>query len=182
MNETDRTYDELLVLKCQEGDPDAFEELLGKWQKRLWRHAWRLVGHEDAAWDVLQDSLVAISRAIGKLDNAAAFGGWSYRIVTNKSRDWIRKESRRRNAHDSYKIEFERNEEEQAPNERFASLKEAVRSLPGKDRAVLSLKYEDGFDIEEIGSILDIPPGTVKSRLYHARKRLKKVMEVTENE
>ena len=182
MEERERIYDGVLVLQCQEGRADAFEELLGRWQERLWRHAWRLVGREDAAWDVLQDSLVAISAGLGRLDDVAAFGGWAYRIVTNKSRDWIRKESRRSDAYDSYAAHRQRDEEVRPTGERFASLKEAVASLPGKDRAVLSLKYEEGFDIEEIASILDVPSGTVKSRLYHARERLKRVVEVRKHE
>ncbi len=182
MEERDRIQDGLLVLQCQEGGADAFEELLGRWQHRLWRHAWRLVGREDAAWDVLQDSLLAIAAGLGRLDDAAAFGAWAYRIVTNKSRDWIRKESRRRDAHNSYAAHRRRDEEVQPSGERFTSLKEAVASLPGKDRAVLSLKYEEGFDIEEIASILDVPSGTVKSRLYHARERLRKAVEVGKHE
>ena len=181
MSDPEQTFDELLVLRCQEADSEAFGELLQRWQKRLWQHAWRLVGREDAAWDILQDSLVAISRGISRLEAPAAFGAWAYRIVTYKSRDWIRKETRRRHAYGSYETELAHNQEDPLPGEKIMSLKEAVLRLPGKDRALLALKYEDDFDIEEIASILDVPTGTVKSRLYHARQRLKRMMEETDD-
>jgi len=182
MSDSEQTYDELLVLRCQEADEAAFDELLGRWQKRLWQHAWRLVGREDAAWDVLQDALVAISGGIAKLQSPAAFRAWAYRIVTHKSQDWWRKESRRQDVHESYGAEQEHSQKENAPSERVVSLEEAVQRLPRKDRALLALKYRDGFGIEEIASILDLRPGTVKSRLYHARQRLKKAIEETDNE
>jgi len=182
MGDSQQTYDELLVIKCQEADEAAFDELLSRWQKRLWQHAWRLVGREAAAWDILQDALAAIITGITKLQNPSAFRAWAYRIVTYKSRDWLRRESRRRQAHESYGAEQVNSQKRTTPGERIMSLEEAVQRLSGKDRALLALKYEDGFDIEEIALILDIPPGTVKSRLYHTRQRLKKMMEETENE
>jgi len=182
MSDSEQTYDELLVLRCQEADEAAFDELLGRWQKRLWQHAWRLVGREDAAWDVLQDALVAISGGIAKLQSPAAFRAWAYRIVTHKSQDWWRKEGRRQNAHESYGAEQEHSQEADAPSARVVSLGEAVQRLPHKDQALLALKYGDGLGIEEIAPILDIPPGTVKSRLYHARQRLRKAIEETDNE
>jgi len=182
MRDSQQTYDELLVLKCQEADPDAFDELLSSWQRRLWHHAWRLVGNENAAWDILQNSLLAIIGGIGRLTSPAAFGTWAYRIVTNKSRDWIRRESRHRDVRESYGSEVTQGQSTETAGERILCLREAVMRLPGGDRALLALKYEDGFDIGEIASILDVPPGTVKSRLYHARQRLKKMMEDADHE
>ncbi|MFV2089558.1 MAG: sigma-70 family RNA polymerase sigma factor, partial [Pseudomonadales bacterium] len=63
--------------------------------------------------------------------------------------------------------------------ERHASLKEALWHLPGRDRAILALRYQEGFEVAEIAEILRIPPGTVKSRLYYARKRLRNYLEET---
>ena len=60
MNRRQPVTDELLVLESQEGDPAAFEALVERWQERLWRHAWRLVGREDMAWDVLQEAWIGI--------------------------------------------------------------------------------------------------------------------------
>ncbi|MFC1736452.1 RNA polymerase sigma factor [Candidatus Hydrogenedentota bacterium] len=172
---------ELLVLKCQEGDVAAFDELVSKWQERLWRHAWRLTGNEDAAWDTLQDTLLGISKSIRKLEEPAAFPAWAYRIVSNKCRDWIRKECRRRNAHKSYEEQFQSGPDEPGPTVRSDDLQEALAQLSGSDRALLAMKYTEGFDVADIAEVLGIPGGTVKSRLYYARKRLRTIMEGDDN-
>jgi RNA polymerase sigma factor (sigma-70 family) len=183
MNRRTQIEDELLVLRSQEGDAAAFDRLVGRWQERLWRHAWRLTGREDAAWDVLQEAWIAITQGIGRLQEAAAFPGWAYQIVSNKCRDRIRRERRRREVVVEYADQARRADEEVAGSEeRSSDLKEALERLSGRDRAVLSLRYEEGFDVAEIGRILDVPEGTVKSRLHYARKRLRRIMESTSDE
>jgi RNA polymerase sigma-70 factor (ECF subfamily) len=178
MSRRKRIEDELLVLRSQEGDLAAFDELVDRWQERLWRHAWRLLGEETAAWDVLQEAWMGISRGIARLEDAAAFPAWAYRIVSNKCRDRIRRERRRREAIEAYSDQVRRAEEEaSASEERCADLREALSRLPGRDRAILSLRYEEGFDTAGIAEILRVPEGTVKSRLHYARKRLRKYLE-----
>jgi RNA polymerase sigma-70 factor, ECF subfamily len=178
MNQQERLSDELLVLRCQEGDAEAFELLVARWQPRLWRHAWRLTGNESAAWDALQEAWISISRKIGHLADAIAFPAWAYQIVSNKCRDLVRREWRRREATELYSERMQREEQEAAAAQRqHGSLKEALEQLSGPDRAVLSLRYEEQFDIEEIARILGVPEGTVKSRLFYARGRLRKYLE-----
>jgi RNA polymerase sigma-70 factor (ECF subfamily) len=178
MSQQDRLNDELLVLRCQEGDTEAFELLVGRWQRRLWRHAWRLTGEESAAWDAIQEAWIGISRGIGRLVDAAAFPAWAYQIVSNKCRDSVRGERRRRVAMETYSEWMQREEQEDAnAEEQHGNLKEAMDQLSGPDRAVLSLRYEDEFDTAEIACILGVPEGTVKSRLFYARGRLRKYLE-----
>jgi RNA polymerase sigma factor (sigma-70 family) len=178
MNQHDRLNDQLLVLRCQEGDAEALELLVDRWQRRLWRHAWRLTGDESAAWDALQEAWIGISRGINRLVDAAAFPVWAYRIVSNKCRDWGRREQRRREATETY-CEWMQHQEQEAATaeEQHRSLKDALEQLSGPDRAVLSLRYEEQFDTAEIACILGIPEGTVKSRLFYARQRLRKYLE-----
>ena len=107
MKQRDQIYDQVLVLRCREGDEEAFGQLMDRWQERLWRHAFRLSGHEDAAWDILQESWLGISRGIQRLQDPAAFPGWAYRIVSNKCRDWIRREQRRRQGVQDYADRYE---------------------------------------------------------------------------
>jgi RNA polymerase sigma-70 factor, ECF subfamily len=178
MNRQDRLNDELLVLRCQEGDAEAFELLVGRWQQRLWRHAWRLTGDESAAWDVIQETWIGISRGISRLTDAAAFHAWAYQIVSNKCRDSIRRQRRRREASETYSERMQREERQSAfTKEQHGNLKEALDQLSGPDRAVLSLRYEEYFDTADIAGILGIPEGTVKSRLFYARGRLRKYLE-----
>ena len=174
MTRQDRLNDELLVLRCQQGDAEAFTSLVGRWQQRLWRHAWRLTGNESAAWDVIQETWIGISRGINRLVDAAAFPAWAYQIVSNKCRDSVRCDRRRREAAETYAQWMQREEHEAAiAEEQYNDLREAIEHLSGPDRAVLALRYEENFDTAEIASILGIPEGTVKSRLFYARGRLR---------
>ena len=178
MNQHDRLNDELLVLRCQEGDAEAFEVLVGRWQRRLWRHAWRLTGDESAAWDATQEAWIGISRGINRLADVAAFPAWAYQIISNKCRDSVRREQRRREATEMYSEWMQREEQEAvAAQQQHNSLKEALEQLSGPDRAVLSLRYEEQFDTAEIACILGVPEGTVKSRLFYARQRVRKYLE-----
>ena len=174
----DRIYEELIVLKCQEGDISAFDELVSRYQKRLWKHALYLTNCEDAAWDIVQEAWMGIIKGMSKLQDPAAFSSWAYRIVSNKCNDWIRKQIRQRNLYDDYMEESRTIPDDL---EEYNSLKEAFKKLPGDFRAIISLKYLEGFDVNEISEILGIPVGTVKSRLFHARDKLKKVMESDTN-
>ena len=178
MSQQDRLNDELLVLRCQEGDAEAFELLVGRWQRRLWRHAWQLTGDESAAWDAVQETWIGISRGIARLADAAAFPAWAYQIVSNKCRDSVRRDRRRREAAETYS-EWMRGQEQEAAiaEEQHSNLREALDQLSGPDRAVLSLRYEENFDTAEIACILGVPEGTVKSRLFYARGRLRKYLE-----
>jgi RNA polymerase sigma factor (sigma-70 family) len=178
MNPTERINDELLVLRCQEGDAEAFEALVDRWQERLWRHARRLTGEDAAAWDVLQDSWMGICKSFGQLAEVEFFPAWAYQIVSNKCRDWIRRERRQSEVTALYGEQLQ-SEERQAADlrQQSADLKEVLEHLPGPVRAILSLRYEEGFDTVEIAAILDIPEGTVKSRLFHARQKLSKYLE-----
>ena len=183
MNQKERINDELLVIRAQEGAVEALSELIDRWQDRLWRLAWRLTDDEQAAWDVLQEAWIVISRRIGRLADTSAFPAWAYRITSNKSRDWIRRRQRMRRADEAYGTRWIEAESGNGHAERqCADLREALDSLSGRDRAILSFRYEDNFSTAEIAEILGIPPGTVKSRLHHARLRLRRFLEEDDDE
>lgn len=178
MNQNERINDELLVIRAQEGAAEALSDLVSRWQDRLWRLAWRLTDDEQAAWDVLQEAWIVISRRIGRLGDPSAFPAWAYRITSNKSRDWIRRRQRMRRADEAYGERWREADGGQCHQGRqYADLREALADLAGRDRAILSLRYEDGFSTAEIGEILGIPTGTVKSRLHYARQRLRRFFE-----
>ncbi len=183
MNRKERIDDELLVLRCQDGDEAAFAELVDRWQERLWRHAWRLTGREDVAWDVLQEAWIGMARSLNRLQDVAAFPAWAYQIVSHKCRDWIRRERSRRRAHEAYSRGIqEASEQAVVAEQQRAGLREALDHLSGQDRAVLWLRYQEQFSTADIAEILGIPEGTVKSRLHHARNRLRKHLEQINDE
>ena len=173
--------DELLVLQSQDGDGEALKTLIQRWQPRLGRLAWRLTGEREPARDIVQDAWLAIVRGLKRLDDPARFRSWAYRIVSNKCADWTRRRARQRSAakdlrHAAVSDRGDRSSEADAADE-VARLREALRRLPDEQRAILSLHYLDGLGIAEIVRALGVPAGTVKSRLYHARNRLKQALE-----
>jgi len=80
MKSSERIIDEMLVLRCQDGDRRAFDELVGRWQERLWRHARVLTGDDDADWDALQETWLAVVNGLKRLNDPAAFPRWAYKI------------------------------------------------------------------------------------------------------
>ena len=166
------------MLRCREGDAAALDQLLQRWQERLWRHALRRTGEEAAAWDVLQEVCLVIARDVRKLENDASFAVWAYRITDHKSHDWVRQHVRRRQREAAF---TERRQINQAKDPEFQSkaseLIEAFPRLSPADRTLLTLRFQDEFTIEEMAEMLHVPGGTVKSRLYHAKNRLRQLME-----
>ncbi len=174
-----RIEEELLVIRCQEGDEAAIAELVARWHPRLVRYAWRLTGNESTARDVVQESWIAVVRGIARLDDPACFPAWIYRVLHRRATDWIRGEQRRRKLHG----ELENAELIRADEARNApasgssagrDLRGAIDRLPADDKAVLTLKYLEEFSIAEIADALGLPEGTVKSRLHYAREKLAK--------
>ncbi|MCH8148432.1 MAG: RNA polymerase sigma factor [Planctomycetes bacterium] len=173
--------DELLVLQCQEGDGDALKTLIARWQPRLARLAWRLTGEREAARDVVQDAWLAIVRGLARLDDPARFRWWAYRIVANKCADWIRRGSVRRTAatelRDAAVSTRDDGSNQTDSADDVGRMRDAMAKLPDEQRAVLSLHYLDEMGVREIAEVLGVPEGTVKSRLHHARNRLKDALE-----
>jgi len=170
--------DELLVLQCQEGDSDALQTLIARWQPRLMRLAWRLTRQREAASDIVQDAWLAIVRGVRRLDDPARFRPWAFRIVRNKSADWLRRRAVQRGAAET----LEREAAQKAPGDAHhtddvATLRRAMEQLPEEQRAILSLHYSEQMSVDQIAAVLDVPVGTVKSRLFHARHRLKEALE-----
>ena len=182
MNRTQEDIeDELLVLQCQAGDGDALTTLIARWQPRLAGLAWRLTSQREAAQDIVQDSWLAIVRGLKRLDDPALFRTWAYRIVKNKCADWTRRRAVGRTAskelQDAAISESGVGAGESESDRDVRLLRRAMAKLPEEQRAMLSLHYIDGMGIAEIARVLNVPAGTVKSRLYHVRDRLKLVLE-----
>lgn len=173
MKSRDLIQNEIRVLRVQSGDSEAFRDLVDAWQEKLWRHAYHLIGDEEAAWDVVQETWIAVVKGIRQLQDPAAFPKWVYRIAGGKSVDWIRKRQSQRRLSDSLVLERETDSESAA----CADLRSALERLSGDQRAILSLRYTEGLSTLEIAEILEIAEGTVKSRLHNAREKLRKLME-----
>ena len=161
--------DQLLVMDAQEGDASAMDKLVTRWQKRLWRHAYRLTNNIQAAWDVTQQSWLGIIKGLGRLEDPANFKSWAYRITTNKAADWCKK----KNA--VHQVACEQLELIEYKEKKDIGIKELLSKLDIRKRMVVSLHYFEQLSVSEISQALNIPAGTVKSRLAAARNELKEL-------
>lgn len=181
MKRREQILDELLVLRSQGGDQIAFEHLARRWQPRFLKLARRLTQSPDAG-EVVQEAWLAIVRGLKRLDDPARFGTWALRIVAHKSTDWIRNRQKDRSLTDRIAREPQTGSdtsahEELAIAEGIARLRRALPGLSGDHRTVLDLFYLHRLSVRAISYKLSLSPGTVKSRLFHARKTLRATLE-----
>ncbi len=164
--------DEYLVLCAQDGQSIALEALVDRWQARLLRHARRLLGDDAPARDAVQESWISMVKGLRRLDDPARFRAWAFRIVTRRCADVQRGEARRR------QIERQAERPKQpAPAPELDELQRALARMAPARRALLSLHYLEQMPLREIAEVLELPEGTVKSRLFHARKELKEQLQ-----
>ncbi|MFC1677466.1 RNA polymerase sigma factor [Planctomycetota bacterium] len=162
---------QLLVMAAQDGDAQAMEKLVSRWQKKLWQYVLRLTSDSHAAWDITQQCWLEIIKGLRKLNDPACFKAWAYRIATNKSIDWLKNKSKDQHIDiDSIKVDCSSKNDD-------LRVKELVQGLKNDSRVVLNLYYFEQLSISEIGIALNIPRGTVKSRLFKARGELKQLWE-----
>ena len=167
----EQLVDEILVMDCQSGSVKALEILVSRWQKRLWRYAYNLTGDTEAAWDITQDSWLGIIKGLRKLHDPAKFKAWAYRIITNKSIDWLRKSKAVK------QVSIEEIKDAPYKEKKDTGIKELLEKLDMRKKTVLSLYYFEQLSVPEISIALKIPKGTVKSRLANARKELKELWQ-----
>ena len=177
MDETpERVLDEYLVVLSQSGSSDALDGLARRWTPRLQRYAARVLGgssdNAETARDVVQEVWIGVIRGLRGLRDPRQFPAWIYGITTRKCADVIRTNMRRRRL-DEDGAPGRSGEEAGLTPEPQIDLANAIRGLPPTHRAVVHLFYREELSIEEIASILEIPAGTVKSRLHSARETLR---------
>lgn len=176
-----RALDAYLVVSVRAGSRAAFEALARRWRARLVAHAWRLTGNADQAADAAQAAWVEIARGLAGLKDESAFAPWAYRIVSRQC-------ARRIGG-----LQHDRALEAALASEAAAAaaaapdpepealdrdkLRAAIRALPPPQRAAVALVYFEEMSVAEAAVALDVPTGTVKTRLMHARHRLRAALE-----
>jgi RNA polymerase sigma-70 factor (ECF subfamily) len=175
-----------LIERCKRGDLAAFNDLVRKYEKQVYNFAYRLTGNYDDANDVAQDAFLRVFNAIGSFRGDSSFSTWLFRITTNVFLD----ERKKAKAHPQSSLDeymelgessVARQIEDPSPtpeavleeSERALILQKAVSDLPEYQRAMVTLYHGQQKSYEEIAEIMDLPIGTVKSRLNRARLALK---------
>lgn len=173
-----------LVKKCKAGDARFFEPLVRAYEGPGMRVALGMMGNAEDAFDALQEAFVKAYKAMGRFDVNRAFGPWFFQILRNQCRDKLRTRQARFRVEtldeglemrtlDSMESTDRRIQKEEAR----AILWQGLERIGEDHREIIVLKELQGFRYSEIATILDIPEGTVASRLYHARRALKDALD-----
>ena len=166
-----------MALRCQSGEPGAFEDLVAEMERPLLYYAAKLLGNEERALDALQDVWMRVFRGIRKLQDAGAVRPWLYRITYGMAIDRIRKDSSRRHAEEGAAEGFAENAELSFDGADAAAVHAALDALDLAHREVLVLHFLEDFSVAEIAGVIGCPEGTVKSRIHHAKKAMKGILQ-----
>lgn len=179
----DKTIDTVLVTQYLSGDANALTELVKRWHKLFCEKAYWLVKDADVAKDIAQDSWKTIIVKIDKLQDPKSFGAWALRIVYTKALDYINSNKRTRNNLEHYKYEQDIIVVENETDESLKkALLKAIKNLVEHQQIVIKLFYVEDYSLKEISDILNISVGTAKSRLFHAREKLKDTLKEKRND
>jgi len=168
-----RTRDELLTVRCQLGESDAFDELIARWHGPLWAFVRRLTGADDIAHDTVQDVWLRVLRGIASLRDGARLRAWLFGIAHRAVMDRMRQKYRDARFVDDDVDALSTAEESWPSPGDLEALHEELDSLPIAERELLTLFYLRELSLAEVAEVLAIPVGTAKSRLFRARALLR---------
>jgi RNA polymerase sigma factor (sigma-70 family) len=172
-----RPADELLVVRCQLGEEEAFDDLIDRWHGPLWLYIRRMSGRDDEAQDILQDVWLRVIRGIARVRDGSRFRGWLFGIARRVLMDRLRRQYAVPSASE---VDPEDLAALPEPADREADLEAldvALETLPLIEREVLTLFYMRDLSLREIADTVDVPIGTVKSRLFRARRMARAVIQ-----
>ena len=176
--------DELLLRRAQNGDPEAFGQLMEPLEQLVWRVCWHYTGNREAVEDCGQEAMIRIWRNLGNYRGECALESWVYRIAANCCMDWLRKKKRdqsvsmepmREQGFDPADSAPGTEEQVVAKDER-QRLREAIALLPDDQREALILTQLEKVPYEEAAQALGVSEGTVKSRVNRAKARLREIL------
>jgi len=168
-----------LVLQLQQGSLDALGSLYDRYRMMVYRTALVIAGDHEAASDLLQDVFLRLYRFADRIDPKRPLEPWLYRMTVNLSYTWVKRDRRWLRPFDDW-VEWLTETKQHQPHELVEKysdwewVQQAVSSLPLSQRVVIVLYYLNDLSLKDISEILDIPVGTVKSRLHYGRETIKK--------
>lgn len=182
MSAKERALDAWLVAAARTGDRRAMARLVEARGPRLLAHATRLLGEREGAADVVQEAWVEILRGLKGLRDDSLFLPWALRIVTRRVAREIRRRQRGRRLAEAVKAETDTAVLPDGPGEVDAArVRAAIAALPPAQAATVALFYLEDLSVTEVATALDVPVGTVKTRLMHARANLRALLEGQHN-
>ncbi len=185
MNKPEKIFDGLLVMQYQNGDKKAFSLLVKRWHTKLCKQAFFYTKDIDISKDIVQDSWNVIIKRMAGLKEPNSFGTWALTIVNRKAIDWVRKNKRNKEKLHTYYENSKVNHDREINNNNIEDdynninddntkiILNSIKKLPENQQVILGLFYVEEYSILQISNILTISKGTVKSRLFYAREKLK---------
>jgi RNA polymerase sigma-70 factor (ECF subfamily) len=178
MKSTERALEAFLVAAARTGDRGAMAQLVEFRGPRLLAHATRLLGEREGARDAVQDAWAEILRGLDGLRDEHAFLPWALRIVSRRVARVIRGRQRDRRLAGEYAAETDPSVPEGGPAAVDAAVvRRAIESLPPDQAATVALFYLEDMSVHDVAIATDVPAGTVKTRLMHARTKLRSILE-----
>jgi RNA polymerase sigma-70 factor, ECF subfamily len=177
---------ELIVQLCQ-GSLEALGLLYDRYQRMVYRTALAITGDPDAAADLLQDVFLRLHRFVRRIDLERPLEPWLYRVTTNLAYTWVKRHNRWTKSLEDI-AEWLLSGRKNPPlsqvelNDTWAQVQQALSALPLSQRVVVVLYYINDLSLQEISDILEIPVGTVKSRLHYGRLALKEHLALLSGE
>ena len=184
MSRSNTIADSELVLSYQSGDKKALAFLVKRWHKKLCQQAFWYTRDMDSAKDIAQDTWQMIMVKLYDLRDANRFGSWAMTIVSRKAIDHLKKQGKPSNIAAST-LATAHSEEPPETTEQLElkrMLKEKIKELPEDQRMVLTLFYIEEYSLKEISELTGATVGTVKTRLFRAREKLKKLIKTKRDE
>lgn len=165
-----------LVRRAQAGEREAFGVLVRRYQRRVFSLGIRMLRNRSDAEDLVQETFLRAFRALDRFDPDRPLAPWLYRITTNRALSSLARRGRRDHEELSPRLAARGpNPEEETDERRLAwAVREAVAQLPPEQRAILALRVGEGLSYREIAEVVDVPIGTVMSRLARARETLRR--------
>ena len=175
-----------LILGLQNGNLEALGALYDRHRGLVFRTALAITGDAEAAADLLQEVFLRLHRFASHIDSGRPLEPWLYRMTTNLSYTWVKRHNRLLRPLEDVADWITGNRKDipavrSEMNESWRQIQQAISTLPLSHRGVVVLYYIDDLSIQEIAEILDIPVGTVKSRLHYSRQALRKSLDLLQN-
>ena len=162
--------DSRAIRECQNGETGAFRVLVERYQRQAVGHAVAILFNREDALDAVQEAFIDAFKAIDSFDRARAFYPWFYVLLRNRCYKMRTRNRETESIEDTEILAPQTG----LPREERIALERALVSLPREDRELITLKYLDGLSYQELAEHLQIPKGTVMSRLFHVRRQLQR--------
>jgi RNA polymerase sigma-70 factor (ECF subfamily) len=171
-----------MVTRFKSGEPGVFDEIVDRYQRHVYRVAYRFTHNTEDAYDICQEVFVKVFKSLGGLRDEATLHTWLRRIAVNTCIDYLRQQSRKPTQDDLHHPTLPSDTSVELPNrplemqELRSVIIHAVDQLPKRQKRVFMLRHYEDLSLKEVARTLECPLNTVKANLFHANRKLRKLL------